>query len=154
VLHLPEESLLTRLTHGGVTPTNLTSPALATISFVAIIAGVRAHGFPATGRTWCRTGASGAWVILIPSKSWGCSCPFALTMRLPASMTGGHVAVCRADDLHHGGVDAERVVGLGMGWSRLLAVGISSSRHRRSVQAFVFTLLTAVFVGMAIHAHH
>ena len=48
VLHLPEESFLTRVTQGGITATgnfNVTA-ALATITFFSIIiAGTRAHGF-------------------------------------------------------------------------------------------------------------
>src|SRR5512134_3876885 len=48
VLHLPEESFLSKLTHGSTTATgnfNVTA-GLATITFFAIIiAGVRAHGF-------------------------------------------------------------------------------------------------------------
>jgi F-type H+-transporting ATPase subunit a len=46
-------------------------------------------------------------------------------------------------------------IGVGMAVSIPLAVGISALEIIVViVQAYVFTLLTAVFVGMAIHAHH
>ena len=46
-------------------------------------------------------------------------------------------------------------LGLGLIASIPLAVGISALEIIVVlVQAYVFTLLTAVFVGMAIHAHH
>jgi F-type H+-transporting ATPase subunit a len=58
VLHLPEESFMARVLHGGTTATgnyNVTA-ALATITFFAIvIAGVRAHGFVQHWKNLCRT---------------------------------------------------------------------------------------------------
>jgi len=164
VLHLPEESLFTRLTHGGVTPTgnfNVTA-ALATISFFAIIvAGVRAHGFFGHWRNMVPHGVHPAlWVILIPIEIMGMFVrPFALTMRLAANMTGGHVAVLAVLSMIFIMAESTQsaVVGLGMGLVAVpLAVGISvlEAIVVVPVQAFVFTLLTAVFVGMAIHAHH
>ena len=52
---------------------------------------------------------------------------------------------------------AGQAVGMGVGLvvSVPLAVGISALELIVIlVQAYVFTLLTAVFIGMAIHAHH
>ena len=164
VLHLPEDSFYTRLTHGGVTPTgnfNVTA-ALATISFFAIIvAGVRAHGFFGHWKNLVPHGVHPAlWVILIPIEILGMFVrPFALTMRLAANMTGGHVAILAVVSMIFIMAESTRnaVVGLGMGIVAIpLAVGISvlEAIVVVPVQAFVFTLLTAVFVGMAIHAHH
>jgi F-type H+-transporting ATPase subunit a len=46
-------------------------------------------------------------------------------------------------------------MGVGMGVSVPLAVGISGLEMIVVlVQAYVFTLLSAVFIGMAIHVHH
>ena len=46
-------------------------------------------------------------------------------------------------------------MGVGLAVSVPLAVGISALELIVIlVQAYVFTLLTAVFIGMAIHAHH
>jgi len=164
VLHLPEDAFLTRLTHGGVTPTgnfNVTA-ALATISFFAIIiAGVRAHGFFGHWKNLVPHGVHPAlWIILIPIEIMGMFVrPFALTMRLAANMTGGHVAVLAVLSMIFIMAESTRnaAIGLGMGVIALpLAVGISvlEAVVVVPVQAFVFTLLTAVFIGMAIHAHH
>jgi len=100
------------------------------------------------------------WVILIPIEVLGMFVrPFALTMRLAANMTGGHVAILAIVSMIFIMAEQTRstVVGLGMGLIALpLAVGISvlEAVVVVPVQAFVFTLLTAVFIGMAIHAHH
>jgi len=164
VLHLPEDAFLTRLTHGGTTPTgnfNVTA-ALATISFFAImIAGMRSHGFFGHWKNLVPHGVHPAlWIILIPIEVMGMFVrPFALTMRLAANMTGGHVAVLAVLAMIFIMAESARsaVVGLGMAIVALpLAVGISvlEAVVVVPVQAFVFTLLTAVFVGMAIHAHH
>ncbi len=164
VLHLPEESLFTRLTHGGVTPTgnfNVTA-GLATVSFFAIIlAGVRAHGFFGHWKNMVPHGVHPAlWVILIPIEVLGMFVrPFALTMRLAANMTGGHVAILAVVSMIFIMAESTRssVIGLAMGVVAVpLAVGISvlEAIVVVPVQAFVFTLLTAVFLGMAIHAHH
>jgi F-type H+-transporting ATPase subunit a len=164
VLHLPEESFLVQITHGGMTPTgnfNVTA-ALATVSFFAIIvAGVRAHGFFGHWKNLVPHGVHPAlWVILIPIEVLGMFVrPFALTMRLAANMTGGHVAILAILSMIFIMAEASRsaIVGLGMGVIAVpLAVGISllEAVVVVPVQAFVFTLLTAVFIGMAIHAHH
>ena len=164
VLHLPEDAFLTRLSHGGVTATgnfNVTA-ALATISFIAIItAGVRAHGFFGHWKNMVPHGVHPALAVaLIPIEVMGMFVrPFALTMRLAANMTGGHIAVLAVLSIIFIMADVTRsaLVGLGVGLPALaLAVGISllEAIVVVPVQAFVFTLLTAVFIGMAINAHH
>jgi F-type H+-transporting ATPase subunit a len=164
VLHLPEDSFLVQLTHGGTTPTgnfNVTA-ALATISFFAImIAGIRAHGFLGHWKNLVPHGTHPVlWLLLIPIEVLGMFVrPFALTMRLAANMTGGHIAVLAVVSMIFIMAETARsaVVGLGMAAVAVpLAVGISvlEAVVVVPVQAFVFTLLTAVFVGMAIHAHH
>jgi F-type H+-transporting ATPase subunit a len=164
VLHLPEDAFLTRLTHGGTTPTgnaNVTA-ALATISFLLVMgAGIRAHGFFGHWKNLAPGGVHPAmWIILVPLEIMGMfTRPFALTMRLAANMTGGHVAVLAMISMIFILAETARsaVVGLGMGIVAVpLAVGISllEAAVVVPVQAFVFTLLTAVFVGMAIHSHH
>lgn len=164
VLHLPEDSFLVQVTHGGTTPTgnwNVTA-ALATISFLTIIvAGVRAHGFVGHWKNLVPHGTHPVlWILLIPIEIMGMFVrPFALTMRLAANMTGGHIAVLAVLAMIFIMAESARsaVVGLGMAAVAVpLAVGISvlEAVVVVPVQAFVFTLLTAVFVGMAIHAHH
>jgi F-type H+-transporting ATPase subunit a len=164
VLHLPEDSFLVQLTHGGTTPTgnfNVTA-GLATISFFAImIAGMRAHGFVGHWKNLVPHGVHPAlWIILIPIEVLGMFVrPFALTMRLAANMTGGHIAILAVLSLVFIMAENTRSAAVGMGVSLLavpLAVGISvlEAVVVVPVQAFVFTLLTATFIGMAIHSHH
>ena len=161
VIHASEESFFSRVLHGGVTATgnyNVTA-ALATISFFAIIvAGSRAHGFV---KHWTNLMPHQPLYIaipLIPIEVMGMFVrPFALTMRLAANMTGGHIAILAI--LSFVFIFAEMSAGLGvaigLGLSLPLAVGISALEIIVVlVQAYVFTLLTAVFIGMAIHAHH
>jgi F-type H+-transporting ATPase subunit a len=162
VLHTGEDSIVKHLMHGGTTATanyNVTA-ALATITFGAIIvAGSKAHGFITHWKNLVPHGL--AWpiyILLIPIEIMGMFVrPFALTMRLAANMTGGHIAILALLSLvflfaEIGGAAA----GIGAGVLTLpLSVGISGLEIIVVlVQAYVFTLLTAVFVGMAIHVHH
>jgi F-type H+-transporting ATPase subunit a len=164
VLHLPEDSFLTMVTHGSTTATgnfNVTA-GLATITFFAIIiAGVRAHGFVKHWKNMVPHGLPGPiYLLLIPIEIMGMFVrPFALTMRLAANMTGGHIAIVAilsfvfifAELFARAGAG----IGVGIVLSLPLAVGISGLEIIVVlVQAYVFTLLTAVFIGMAIHAHH
>jgi F-type H+-transporting ATPase subunit a len=164
VLHLPEDAFLTKLTHGGVTATgnfNVTA-ALATISFFAIIiAGVRAHGFFGHWKNMVPHGMPTAIIpFLIVIEILGMLVrPFALTMRLAANMAGGHIAILAI--LSFVFIFAEQYssslagMGIGFGFSLPLAGALSLLEVIVvGVQAYVFTLLTATFIGMAIHAHH
>ena len=164
VLHTGPDSFLKGVVHGGTTATanfNVTA-ALATVTFGAIIiAGTKAHGFV---KHWMNLVPHGlAWpiyILLIPIEIMGMFVrPFALTMRLAANMTGGHIAILAIlsfvflfAEMFHSSLAG---VGVGMAVSVPLAVGISALEIIVVlVQAYVFTLLTAVFIGMAIHVHH
>ena len=164
VLHLGEESLVGRLLHGGSTATsnfNVTA-ALATVSFFAIIvAGSRAHGFVQHWKNLAPAGGPPALaILLIPIEILGMLVrPFALTMRLAANMAGGHIAILTILSFVFIFTDlaGRAIVGVGVGlaFSVPLAVAISALELIVIlVQAYVFTLLSAVFIGMAIHAHH
>ena len=164
VLHTGPDSFLKHVIHGGTTATanfNVTA-ALATITFGAIIvAGSKAHGFV---KHWMNLVPHGlAWpiyILLIPIEIMGLFVrPFALTMRLAANMTGGHIAILAI--LSFVFLFAEMFgsslagIGVGMAVSVPLAVGVSALEVIVVlVQAYVFTLLTAVFIGMAINVHH
>jgi F-type H+-transporting ATPase subunit a len=163
VLHTGEDSFVKRLLHGGTTATgnfNVTA-ALATITFfVIIVAGTRAHGFVKHWKNLVPHGLNPViYIILIPIEVMGLFVrPFALTMRLAANMTGGHIAILIIFSFIF--LFAEKMghvagVGVGLVMSVPLAVSISALEIIVvMVQAYVFTLLSAVFVGMAIHAHH
>ena len=164
VLHTGEHSLIKQLLHGGTTATanyNVTA-ALAMITFSSIIiAGSRAHG---AVKHWVNLVPHGlAWpiyILLIPIELMGMLVrPFALTMRLAANMIGGHIAILAilsfvflfAEMFGH----AIAGVGVGIAVSVPLASAISALEIIVVlVQAYVFTLLSAVFIGMAIHVHH
>ncbi len=149
--------------HGGVTATgnfNVTA-ALATITFFSIIvAGTKAHGFLQHIKNLVPHGL--AWpiyIILIPIELMGLIVkPFALTMRLAANMTGGHIALLALLSLM--AIFAEMfhsaVAGIGVAFVSVpMAAAISGLEVIVvMVQAYVFTLLTAVFVGMSINVHH
>jgi F-type H+-transporting ATPase subunit a len=164
VLHTGEDSFLKHVMHGGTTATanfNVTA-ALATITFGAIIvAGSRAHGAVKHWKNMVPHGLPGfVYIILIPIEIMGMFVrPFALTMRLAANMTGGHIAILAIlsfvflfTELFGRAVAG---IGVGLAVSVPLAVGISALEILVVlIQAYVFTLLTAVFIGMAIHVHH
>ena len=157
-------SVFGRMLEGGTTATanfNVTG-GLAFVTFISIIiAGSKAHGFI---NHWKNTVPHGlpwpVYIILIPIELMGMLIkPFALTMRLAANMTGGHIAILALLSLVFlftemlksalGGI----VVGFVL--SLPLAVGISGLELIVVlVQAYVFTLLTAVFIGLVIHVHH
>ena len=164
LLHTSPESFLNRLIHGGTTATanfNVTA-GLATITFLSIIlAGSKAHGFV---KHWKNIVPHGLhpliYVLLIPIEILGMFVrPFALTMRLAANMTGGHIAILSILSFVFLFTEmfARAIAGIGVGLlvSVPLAVAISALEIIVVlVQAYVFTLLSAVFIGMAIHVHH
>jgi len=82
-----------------------------------------------------------------------------LTMRLAANMTGGHIAILAIVSFVFifTGLFNSVLAGIGVGVliSVPLAVAISALEIIIIiVQAYVFTMLTAVFIGMAINIHH
>ena len=162
VIHASEESFLTRVTHGGVTATgnfNVTA-ALATITFFTIIiAGARAHGFVKHWKNMVPHGLPlPVTLFLIPIEIMGMLVrPFALTMRLAANMTGGHIAILAIlSFVFIFNQQFGAAAGMGVGVFSLALAALISALEIIVVlvQAYVFTLLSAVFIGMAIHAHH
>ena len=163
ILKTNPDSFINNLLHGGVTATgnfNVTA-GLATVTFFSIIiAGTKKHGFIKHWKNLVPHGL--AWpiyIILIPIEIMGLIVkPFALTMRLAANMTGGHIALLALLSLM-------AIIGE-MFHSAAIGIGVAAVSVPMSVaifgleiivvlvQAYVFTLLTAVFVGMAINVHH
>jgi F-type H+-transporting ATPase subunit a len=163
ILHSGHQSFLAEVVHGGPTATgnfNVTA-GLATVTFFAIIvAGSKAHGFITHWKNMVPPGTNPfLYIILVPIEILGMFVkPFALTMRLAANMTGGHIAILAILSFVFlfTEISKQALVGIGVGVaSVVLAVGISALEIIVVlVQAYVFTLLTAVFIGMAIHVHH
>ena len=164
VLRTGEHSFIKNLLHGGTTATanfNVTA-ALATITFAAIIiAGTKAHGFINHWKNMVPHGLNPAiYIILIPIEVMGMFVrPFALTMRLAANMTGGHIAILAILSFVFLFTEmfGRAIAGIGVGLA--VSVPLASALSGLEiivvlVQAYVFSLLTAVFIGMAIHVHH
>ena len=151
------------LLHGGATATGNfhVTAALASITFFAIIiAGTKAHGFIKHWKNLVPHGlAWPVYIILIPIELMGMIVkPFALTMRLAANMTGGHIAILALLSLMaiFAEIFQSTVAGIGVA---LISVPMATAISGLEiivvlVQAYVFTLLTAVFIGMAINVHH
>jgi F-type H+-transporting ATPase subunit a len=164
VLHTADGSFVKNLLHGGATATgnfNVTA-ALATITFFAIIiAGSRAHGFV---QHWVNMIPKGLpkpiYVLLVPIEVLSMFVrPFALTMRLAANMTGGHIAILAIVSFVFIFTELLQSAAAGMGVGLLFSVPVAVGVTGLEiivvlVQTYVFTLLSAVFIGMAIHVHH
>ena len=166
ILNVPADdskNFINGLLHGGPTATgnfNVTA-ALAIITFFSIIiAGVRAHGFIQHWKNLVPQGLPGfVYVILIPIEIIGMFVkPFALTMRLAANMTGGHIALLAILSFMAIFADMFHSVFAGIGVA-IISVPMAAAISGLEiivviVQAYVFTLLSAVFIGMAINVHH
>ena len=165
ILHVPysdNHNFINGLLHGGPTATgnfNVTA-ALAFITFSSIIiAGVRAHGFVQHWKNLVPHGLPAfVYVILIPIEIIGMFVkPFALTMRLAANMTGGHIALLAILSFMAIFADMFHSVLAGIGVA-IISVPMAAAISGLEiivviVQAYVFTLLSAVFIGMAINVH-
>lgn len=164
IFHASPDSFLSRVLLGGTTATanfNVTA-GLALVTFFAIIvAGSKAHGFFQHWKNIVPHGMSWPiYILLIPIEILGMLVkPFALTMRLAANMTGGHIAILAVLSLVFLFTEMAKTalagIVIGIAVSVPLAVAISGLELIVVlVQAYVFTLLSAVFIGMAIHVHH
>ena len=144
------------LAHGSSTPTgnfNVTA-GLAVVTFFAIIfAGSVTHGAFGHWRNLVPPGLPWpVYIILIPIEVIGMFVrPFALTMRLAANMTAGHAAILAIMSF----IFVFKSVLIGLAVSMPLMVGLMLLEIIVCfVQAYVFSLLSALFIGMAIHVHH
>jgi F-type H+-transporting ATPase subunit a len=164
IFHAEHDSTFGRLLEGGPTATgnfNVTAGLALITFFTIIIAGSKAHGFINHWKNIVPPGM--AWpiyILLIPIEIMGMLIkPFALTMRLAANMTGGHIAIlallCFIFIITEMFQSALWGMGAGLMISLPLAVAISGLELIIVlVQAYVFTLLTTVFIGLAINVHH
>ncbi len=127
---------------------------LALITFFSIIAaGTIAHGFIGHWKNLVPHGL--AWpiyILLIPIELISMFVkPFALTMRLAANMTAGHAAILAIMSF----IFVFKSVLVGLLVSVPLMMGLLLLEIIVCfVQAYVFALLSSLFIGMAIHVHH
>jgi F-type H+-transporting ATPase subunit a len=164
LIHADHSSFFGKVIHGGTTATanyNVTA-GLAVVTFFAIIvAGSKAHGIIHHFKNIVPHGLpKPIYILLIPIEVMGMFVkPFALTMRLAANMTGGHIAILAVTSLVFLLTEMFKTAVAGMAVGFLVSVPLTVFISGLElivvcVQAYVFTLLSAVFIGMAIHVHH
>jgi len=137
--------------------------ALSTITFFSIIiAGTIKHGFIGHWKNMIPGGVPApVLLILIPIEIMGMFIkPIALMLRLGANMTAGHIGLVAIFGipmiLYSGGAGYSENISFSVGF---VSVILNTAIYFLEiivclVQAYVFSLLSAVFIGMAIHAHH
>ena len=137
--------------------------ALASITFFSIIlAGTMKHGFIGHWKNMIPGGVPApVLLILIPIEIMGMFIkPIALMLRLGANMTAGHIGLVAIFGipmiLFANGAGYSQNISLSVG---VVSVLLNTAIYFLEiivclVQAYVFSLLSAVFIGMAIHAHH
>ena len=120
--------------------------------FVMVGAGIANNGLVGYCKSLVPSGVPPALlIILIPVELIGLFVkPFALCVRLFANMTGGHVAIL---------VFLSLTIIIQNEWVALGAVPFAAAIYLLEifvgfVQAFVFTLLSTVFISMAAHPDH
>ena len=126
---------------------------LAVITFVVMIgAGIANNGVFGYFKSLIPSGVPAPLLILlVPIEIFSLFVrPFALCVRLFANMTGGHVAIL---------VFLSLIIIMQNEWVAIAAVPLAVAIYLLEilvgfVQAFVFTLLSTVFVGMAAHPDH
>ncbi len=138
----------------GATATGnvMVTAGLAIIAFIMIqTAAIRAQGFGhyvahlTGGVHWT------LWPIMIPIEILGLfTKPFALCIRLFANMTGGHIVILSLLGLIF--LFRSAMVGVG---SVVFTVAIMLLEIMVAfIQAYVFTMLTSLFMGLGIQAGH
>lgn len=150
----------------GLVPYGLTATAsvyttagLAVITLVVMLAGGMIAQGPA--KFWLNLVPHGVpaalWPLLFVLEVAGLVIkPFALTMRLMANMTGGHLVILSFLGLMFFFGQSSTVVGwtvspfvVGMSVFMMIIEGFVAL-----LQAYVFTLLSVIFVGMCLHPDH
>ena len=147
---------------GGSATGNISvTAALAVCSFILVeISGMRALGFKGYMGTifYAPSGMNPAMrammlVIMTPVEFMGkLTKPFALAVRLFANMTAGHTLIFALGGLIFvfSGLAA---TGVGVGSTLLASAIMVLEVFVAFLQAYIFAMLTAVFVGLIRHAH-
>ena len=127
--------------------------SLAAISFVATqFAGIKQHGAYKYFKNLVPSGMPG-WIliIIIPLEILGLfTKPFALSIRLFANMIAGHIVIFSLLGLifiMHTFYVAPVSVGFAL-FIEMLEILVAV------IQAYIFTMLTALFIGMSMHSEH
>ena len=144
-------NLLGLIPYGATSTGNIAVTAgLAMIAFIMIqVAAIRAQGLAQYLAHLTGGVHPVLWPIMVPIEVLGLfTKPFALCIRLFANMTGGHIVILSLLGL----VFLFRSFAVGVG-SVLFSVGISLLELLVAfIQAYVFTMLTSLFMGLGIEA--
>jgi len=134
--------------------------ALAVMTFILIqAAGIKANGIGGYLKHLTGGVHPAMWIIMVPVEFLGLfTKPFALCVRLYANMTAGHVVItsliCLIFVFGKGG--ANPVAGFSIA---PVSVAFSLFVYLLEIlvaflQAYIFTLLSAVFIGISSHSEH
>jgi F-type H+-transporting ATPase subunit a len=147
---------------GGHTATgaiSVTAALAVTAFFVINITAIRETGF----LTWLKhlLGGAPVWLapIMIPIEIISMfTKPFALTIRLFANMTAGHVVLLSLVGLIFYFSKMGLGAGVVLGGIAPISIGFSVFMYFLELlvaflQAYIFTILTAVFTGLAVGSH-
>jgi F-type H+-transporting ATPase subunit a len=147
-------NVLGMLPYGASATGNISvTVALALTAFLSIqLAGIRAHGLLGHFKNLVPHGVPLALLpIMIPIELVGMFAkPFALAVRLFANMTAGHIVLLSFIAL----VFVFKAVWVGA----VMTVPFSAFINLLEclivfLQAYIFTMLTALFIGMSVHSH-
>ncbi len=145
-------NLLGLFPYGSTATANISvTAAMATLSFL-LINGVAIREAGLLG--WLKHLTGGVhpvmWPIMIPVEILGLfTKPFALAVRLFANMTAGHIVILSLLGLIFT-FHAVAIAGMSVPFSvfiNLLEILVAF------IQAYIFTMLTAVFTGLGVHEH-
>lgn len=146
-------NLLGLVPYGASATGNISVTAgLAFVAFIMIqVAAIRAQGFTHYLAHFTGGGAWWLWPIMVPIEILGIfTKPFALCMRLFANMSGGHVVILAligfvflARSIFFAPIPVIFVVGI-----NLLEILVAF------IQAYVFAMLTALFMGLGMPVEH
>jgi F-type H+-transporting ATPase subunit a len=126
--------------------------------FIYHFEGVRAHGLKAYLGTWKggQTGAAGAFVWVVEALTNLVLKPLSLAVRLFANMLSGHILILLM--LALAGIIAGSlfvsVLAQTAGVVVALAFYLFEMGLVASLQAFIFAVLSAIYIGGAVEEHH
>lgn len=142
---------------GGTATANIAvTGGLAVTTFLFIhVSGIRKHGFFTHWKNFMPTGLPW-WVmpVIVPVEILGMVVkPTALTIRLFANLTAGHLIMLSLFGLVY--LAGSLFLGVPALMAMLFAIAISCLElFVAFVQAYIFTYLSIIFVGAAVHPEH
>lgn len=143
----------------AVTSNIFCTATLALATFVIYhVEGVRAHGLGGYLKTWTagQKGAAGAFVWVIEALTNLALKPLSLAVRLFANMLSGHILILLMLALAGivGGAAAVSILAQTAGTIVALLFYLFEMVLVATLQAFIFAILSAIYIGSAAEEHH